>query len=301
MPAKLRPLPADIGTRLKALPDRVGGMAGLVALWLFGSFARGEPTPISDVDLAYLPDETLEGDALDRFETDLYCAIAGALHTDEFSFVNLRGAPAHFSWQALREGQLLLCRDRIAVSQLAEPVYRQAPDIRWLRSRSNVDFLEAWGMPAPKIDKDRMTEFLRLLNDDLKGLREKAQILKDDYIQSRDTQTIVERRFQTATENCINIGNHIIARLGLRAPSDYGDVFRILGEANVLPTAAAQEMMDMARFRNLLVHVYWAIDHERVYGSLGVRIRTLEAFAQHIVQWLKAHGESGIPGSKETV
>lgn len=287
MPTKLHPLPADIRERLKALPDRAAGIAGLAALWLFGSFARGDATPISDVDLAYLPDETLTGDALDRFETDLYCAIASTLHTDDFSFVNLRGSPAYFSWQALREGQLLFCRDRVAVSELVEPVYRQAPDARWLRSRGNVDFLEAWGMPAPKINRDRMTEFLRLLNDDLQVLREKAQVPKDLYIRSRDIQAIVEQRFQTAAESCVNMGNHIIARLGLRAPSDYADVFRILGEINLLPAVAALEMMDMARFRNLLVHVYWTINQERVYDSLGVRLRALEAFAQHTAHWLK--------------
>lgn len=34
---------------------------------------------MSDVDLAYLPDEMLTGDPLDCFETTLYCAIADTL------------------------------------------------------------------------------------------------------------------------------------------------------------------------------------------------------------------------------
>ncbi|WP_447862850.1 nucleotidyltransferase domain-containing protein [Nitrospira calida] len=36
--------------RIKAIPDRVAGLPGLAALWLFGSFAQGEAIPISDVD-----------------------------------------------------------------------------------------------------------------------------------------------------------------------------------------------------------------------------------------------------------
>lgn len=287
MPSKLQLLPPDIAERLKDLPDRVAGIPDLNALWLFGSFARGEATPISDVDLAYLPDAGLTGDALDRFETQLYCTIAGILHTDEFTFVNLRRAPDYFSWQVLQEGRLLVCRDFLAVARLAEMIYGCAPDTRALRLAGNLDFLEAVDVPDSKIEKDRVTEFLRLLSDDLKTLSQKTQISKEVYRGSRDIQAIVERRLQTATESCINVGNHLIARLGLRPPADYADVFRVMGEAQLLPPELIDGMMDMARFRNLLVHVYWAIDHERVYDTLGVRLRTLEAFAQHTAQWLR--------------
>jgi uncharacterized protein YutE (UPF0331/DUF86 family)/predicted nucleotidyltransferase len=288
MPTKLQLLPPDIRSRLKALPDCVSGIAGLTALWLFGSFARGEATPISDVDLAYVPDEELTGDVLERFETDLYRTIASILHTDEFAFVNLRGAPAYFSWQALQEGHLLFCRDPLAVARLAEAIYQRAPDARWLRHRGNTDFLEALGMPEPKkVDRDRVIEFLRLLGEDTRILREKAQVPKALYVGSRDLQAIVERRLQTATESCINTSSHLIARLSLRPPSDYADVFQALGEAQILPWELAQQMMDMARFRNLLVHVYWAIDHERVHATLKTRLMVLEAFAHHIAEWLQ--------------
>jgi uncharacterized protein YutE (UPF0331/DUF86 family)/predicted nucleotidyltransferase len=290
MPSKFQLVPKDIEERLKALPKRLAALDGLVALWLFGSFARGEATPVSDVDLAYLPDERLAEDALERFETLLYGAISRALHTDEFALVNLRRAPAFFTWQVLREGKLLLCRDKAAIAAVAEAVYRQAPDAYWFRHIGHADFLEAFGVPNPTVDKDRLIAFLRFISDDLQALREKAQVPKGVYTSSRDIQAIVERRLQTATESALNIGNHLIARLGLRAPQDYADVFRILGEARVLPWELAEEMMDMARFRNLLVHVYWEIDQARVYDGLPARLATLEAFAQTIARWLKEQG-----------
>ncbi len=287
MPSKLQLLPPDIGERLGRLPDRVAQVPGLAALWLFGSFARGEATPISDVDLAFLANEALQGEALERFETELYSTISRSLRTDEFTFVNLRTAPDYFSWQVLQEGRLLLCRDFLAVAQLAEMIYGCAPDTRSLRRAGNMEFLEALDVSDSKINKDRVTEFLRLLSDDLKTLREKTQISKEVYRRSRDIQAIVERRLQTATESCINVGNHLIARLGLRPPADYADVFRVMGEGELLPSELIDQMTDMARFRNLLVHVYWAIDHEKVYDSLRDRLATLEAFASHISQWVK--------------
>ena len=290
MPSKFLPLPAHTVERLKELPQRVAPLEGLIALWLFGSFAREAWTPISDVDLAYLACEGWQGEALDRFEARLYSTITSALHTDDISLVHLRCAPVYLAWRVLTEGRLLWCSDKSAVATVAEAVYRRAPDIHWLRHTGNVDFLKGRGMSDPAIDRDRVIEFLRLISADVQDLREKAQTAKEEYLQSRDVQAIVERRLQTAIESCLNIGNHLIARLGLRPPQDYGDVFRILRDADILPSECAEAMVDMARFRNLLVHLYWHLDYERIYDSLQDRSASLEAFASHIGQWLRDQG-----------
>lgn len=290
MTSKFQLLPRDIEDRLKSLPERLTDIDGLAALWLFGSFARGEATPVSDVDLAYLPDETLQGEELDRFETRLYTAISGTLRTDDFTFMNFRRAPAYFAWPVIKEGKQLFCRDKRAVAALVEAVCGRAPDVAWLRRVGNADFLETFEMEERTVDIDRVSEFLRLISDDLQILREKSQVTRGDYLNSRDLQAIVERRLQTATESAINIGNHMIARLGFRPPQDYADVFRILGENQVLRWELAEAMMDMAKFRNLLVHVYWAIDHQRVFDSLPARLQMLEAFGRAIAEWLKQQG-----------
>ena len=290
MPSKFLPLPANTVERLKKLPQRVATLEGLIALWLFGSFARDAWTPISDVDLAYLSCEGWQGEVLDRFESRLYSTITSALHTDDISLVHLRFAPVYLAWRVLTEGRLLLCSDKSAVATVAEAVYRLAPDIRWLRHAGNVDFLKGRGMSDPAIDRDRVIEFLRLISADVQDLREKAKTSKEEYLQTRDVQAIVERRLQTAIESCLNIGNHLIARLGLRPPQDYGDVFRILRDAYILPSECAEAMVNMARFRNLLVHLYWPLDYERIYDSLQGSFASLEAFASHLGRWLRDQG-----------
>ncbi|MCZ7625410.1 MAG: hypothetical protein C3F12_00985 [Candidatus Methylomirabilota bacterium] len=92
MTTKLRLLPTDVVDRVKALPWRVAPIEGLVALWLYGSFARDEATPISDVDLAFLMADKLHGEDLTRKETELFGATEQTLQTDEFALVNLRTA-----------------------------------------------------------------------------------------------------------------------------------------------------------------------------------------------------------------
>ncbi|MDR7483384.1 MAG: DUF86 domain-containing protein [Armatimonadota bacterium] len=287
MTSKLQLLPLDIAERVATLPQRLARTDGLAALWLYGSFARGEPTPVSDVDLAFLPEVHLAGDELDRFEAALYGLIAAVLATDEFAFTNLRRAPAYFASRVLQEGRLVVVRDALAVARFVEEVYRRAPDARWFRRHGNVVFLEGLGMPEPTVDRDRVIDFLRLITDDLEALRARARLGREEYLHSREAQAVVERLLQRATEGCLNIGNHIIARLRLRPPQDYADVFRILGDEGILSSALADRMMDLARFRNLLVHVYWQIDHGRVYDNLPVRLATLDEFVQQIGRWLQ--------------
>ena len=156
MPSKFLPLPVHTVERLQELPQRVATLEGLIALWLFGSFARDSWTPISDVDLAYLACEESQGEALDRFEARLYSTITSTLHTDDISLVHLRFAPVYLAWRVLTEGRLLLCSDKNAVATVAETVYRFAPDIHWLRHAGNVDFLKGRGMSDPAIDRDRV-------------------------------------------------------------------------------------------------------------------------------------------------
>ena len=100
----------EIGTRLAELlqeaPDR------MIAAYLYGSIARRDARDDSDVDLALLlrerPPATLEGLELD-FEGDLERALQRPVQV-----VALNTAPADLVHRVLRDGQLLLERDRSA-------------------------------------------------------------------------------------------------------------------------------------------------------------------------------------------
>ena len=83
---------------------------GVVAAYLFGSFARGTGRPDSDVDIAVLyakpPAPTLEAQPF-RLEGDLERAIGQPVQV-----VNLHSAPIDLVHRVLRDGKVLLDRDR---------------------------------------------------------------------------------------------------------------------------------------------------------------------------------------------
>jgi predicted nucleotidyltransferase len=84
---------------------------GMVAAMLIGSQARGNPGPLSDVDVAVWHDPDL--DSRGRFDLHLRLASdAGrALGTDEIDVVMLNHAPPLMRHRAIREGKRLVERD----------------------------------------------------------------------------------------------------------------------------------------------------------------------------------------------
>jgi uncharacterized protein YutE (UPF0331/DUF86 family) len=125
----------------------------------------------------------------------------------------------------------------------------------------------------------RARESLQLLNH--------ARVAgKQAFLQDAVLRAATERGLQVAIEACLDIGHHIIARRGLPRPADYQDVFRILGQHQIIEGALATRLADAARFRNRLVHVYTDIDAEYVFRAASEDYRDLEEFLGSIVRTL---------------
>lgn len=90
-----------------------GEDGGLLCAYLFGSAARGEERPDSDLDLAVLfrddPPRTLAG-----LHLDLADRLTGVLGGRRIDLVVLNRAPVDLVHRVLRDGVLLLERDRSA-------------------------------------------------------------------------------------------------------------------------------------------------------------------------------------------
>jgi len=89
-----------------------------------------------------------------------------------------------------------------------------------------------------------------------------------------------------ATEAAIDLCNHIVARQGGRAPQDYADCFAILADLKVIKPDLAKRLKQIARFRNLLVHLYWRVDNQRVYQIIQDDLGDLDTFRRQVSAWV---------------
>ncbi len=90
----------------------------------------------------------------------------------------------------------------------------------------------------------------------------------------------------TAIEAAIDLCNHLVSKQGGRPPQDYADCFQVLAELGVISDDFAQRLSQMARFRNLLVHLYWQVDNQRVYQIIQTNLGDLKSFRQAILAYL---------------
>ena len=84
----------------------------VVAAMLIGSQARGNPGPLSDIDIAYWHDPGLDRGARWQLRLDLIAAAERALRTPEVDLVPLNEAPPLMQQRAIRDAVRLVERDR---------------------------------------------------------------------------------------------------------------------------------------------------------------------------------------------
>jgi uncharacterized protein YutE (UPF0331/DUF86 family) len=133
---------------------------------------------------------------------------------------------------------------------------------------------------------------LKLLAEYISDLQELKSISLEEYQENKLIRKAVERTLHTAIEACLDIGHRIIAEEGFRSPEDNKDVFIVLGEEEVVPRELVARLVDMAGFRNLLVHEYARLDNTVVHSILNRRLGDFDEFAQAIVVYLsKQRGE----------
>lgn len=105
--SRVPPLDAAVLGRLSNALDR----EGVVAAMLIGSQARGNPGPLSDVDIGIWHDPGLDARGRFDLQLDLAGEITSLLGTHEVDLVLLNNAPPLMRHRAIREGKRLVERD----------------------------------------------------------------------------------------------------------------------------------------------------------------------------------------------
>jgi uncharacterized protein YutE (UPF0331/DUF86 family) len=89
-----------------------------------------------------------------------------------------------------------------------------------------------------------------------------------------------------AIEGTVDLSNHIISKNGFRTPEDYADTFRVMEEKGVFDAELTGSLIQMARFRNRLVHIYWDIDDAGIYRIIQTRLQDIRRFLREIGNFL---------------
>ena len=138
------------------------------------------------------------------------------------------------------------------------------------------------------MDKERLAKYIQELEGYLAHLVELGRYPEEEFLSDWRIHDLADRQLHLTLETFLTVGEIVISECGFRKPDTYADIPRILYENKVIGKQLNEELVDLARFRNVLVHGYLHLDHERVYRRLHTDPRIIEDFIEAIKEFVAA-------------
>ena len=131
-----------------------------------------------------------------------------------------------------------------------------------------------------KITSEMLTALERL--EDLRKLSQ-SEFSKDPHkIGSAKYSLIV------AIEGAVDLCNHVISKNGFRTPEDYTDTFMVMKERGAFDEEFTRSLIQMVRFRNRLVHIYWDVDDVELYRIIQTNLQDIRRFLKQFGAFIGA-------------
>lgn len=137
------------------------------------------------------------------------------------------------------------------------------------------------------LDKARIAELFQEFRKAVGLLERLKETPEGEFLSNFEKHGSAKYFFIVAIEAAIDICNHTIAQERLGQPREYAEVFRVMGEAGVFPEDLVRQLEQMAKFRNLLVHLYGRVNDRRVYEILQTRLEDFERFEVSVQEFLR--------------
>jgi uncharacterized protein YutE (UPF0331/DUF86 family)/predicted nucleotidyltransferase len=258
--------------------------------YLFGSILRERRGPLSDVDIAILPD-------IERYHwlntySDIYSDLCHIFGADNVDVLMLNEAPPPIAFAVIRDGLLIYLGEGAEEVEFAEEAIFAYHDTQPLRDE-HWHYLcqrikEGLSKAMRKVDKDKINLLLGKMDEAIIRLKGISSIGEEEFLAEENWQTraLAEHFLRIAIEAAIDVGRHIIVAKGLGIPERYKDVGRILKENRVVTQRLGDKLVEMAGMRNILVHLYWDIDYHRLYEAITTQLSDFDEYACCILDFI---------------
>ena len=243
--------------RIEELRRRLLDDDNVLLAYVFGSWVKVEAWGGSDVDVAVLLKDNSWGSV-----SRLMGEVAGALEVgvDRVDLVDLSRADDVLKYSVVSDGHKIVDKG-FYERDLYEGLYTKLFD--------TMTFLDSYV-------EDSLNPLRReVLARKLMTLDEEVKVLKT-YVLSRTAAEVAEDpvakrvlrdSLRVATESAIDVCKHVTASMKLGVVREYKDFPLKLAEAGLMRRELAEELADLAKLRNIIVHRYVELDYALLYGK----------------------------------
>lgn len=136
------------------------------------------------------------------------------------------------------------------------------------------------------LNQDLIRDRFQDIQQSLERLDRIRTLPRDEFLADWDVLDVTCYRLLVAIEAALQICFHVSAQGLKRVPEEYAECFALLGEAGMISQDLSANLQRMARFRNMLVHVYWKVDYDQLYCVLQEHLTDLQAFVHAVGELL---------------
>lgn len=127
-------------------------------------------------------------------------------------------------------------------------------------------------------NRDKVRKIVSEMNAAVARLEDLQKLPQEAFM--ADTHKIGSAKYSliVAIEGAVDLCNHVIAKNGFRTAEDYADTFKVMQEQGAFDHDFTNNLIQMARFRNRLVHIYWDIDDQELFRIMQTRLGDIKRF-----------------------
>lgn len=133
-----------------------------------------------------------------------------------------------------------------------------------------------------EFNQDKIRKITSEILASLERLEEIQSLSKDAFLSEPHKIGSAKYSFIVAIEGAIDLCNHLIAKNGYRTPEDYADTFKVMAERGAFDAEFTNTLVQMARFRNRLVHIYWEVNDDALYHILQTHLQDIRDFLKKL-------------------
>ena len=141
-----------------------------------------------------------------------------------------------------------------------------------------------------RLNIEMVTGRIDVIRTAISRLKNLSELSKEEFLEDYKNPASAETFLRHAIEAIFDIGRHILAKTGkVRLTHEYKNIARGLGESGVLSKPLMNKLIEMAGYRNRIVHFYHEITDEELYEIIQNDLKDIEQFIQEIGEFLQKY------------
>lgn len=145
------------------------------------------------------------------------------------------------------------------------------------------------------INKTKVVTRLAFIEDACKEMRKLGVAEKEEFLKDKTKVAAVESYLRRSLEALFDTGRHILVHEGWRDYSmEYKSIARGLTEKEIVSDGYKTKLIQMAGYRNRMVHFYDEVTPEELYQTVQDDIKDIEEIVHEIKEFIlrKEEGKS---------